>query len=407
MALVDVIIPTMDNPNFLIPCIRSFGRALQMNLVRILIVNNGEKESLPILGPGIEVIQAGKNLGWEGGLKLGLERSDSEFVLLCNDDIVIPQSSFLWLENMLQHFGDPRCSAVGPSSNCVMGFQSIFWDTGVATFKTSYLIGFFMLVRRRALDTAGGIDDALPGGDDIDLSIRLRKAGGYLLCDKNVFIYHHGFKTGERVNGSDWNSIRMQEATNKALWEKHGLREYLSTLHSQRIEDLNTVPAKGDTEGDLVRKYATGDTVYELGCGDIKTMQGTIGVDIVVNGEPMGGVFNRFSAADVVANVFEPLPIENADCFIARHILEHTHDPLNAVRNWKKSLRRGGRLIVAVPDEELMRTIPLNPEHKCAFTKTSLQRLMETEGYKTISIEDSGNYISMVGVFEANGASHD
>ena len=151
-----------------------------MNLVRIIVVNNGAKESVPILGPGIEVIHAGKNLGWEGGLKLGLEKSDSEFVLFCNDDIVIPQSSFLWLENMLQHFGNPKCLAVGPASNCVMGLQSIFWDTGVASFKTTYLIGFFMLVRRSALELAGGIDDELPGGDDLDLSIRLRKAGGYL-----------------------------------------------------------------------------------------------------------------------------------------------------------------------------------------------------------------------------------
>lgn len=404
MALVDVIIPSFDNPNYLVPCVRSFGRALQMNLVRIIIVNNGQKESVPVLGPGIEVIQAGKNLGWEGGLKLGLEHSDSEFVLFCNDDIVIPQSSFLWLENMLQHFRDPACSAVGPSSNCVMGLQSMFWDTGAPVFKTTYLIGFFMLVRRKALELAGGIDDELPGGDDLDLSIRLRKVGGYLVCDKTVFIYHHGFKTGERVNGADWNSVRMQEATNKALWEKHGLKEYLDTLHNIHREDQYTVPARGDTEGDLVRKYTQGGRVYELGCGDTKTLKGNVGVDVVPRGAQMGGVYNRFSDADIVANVFDPLPIENADCFIARHILEHTHDPINAVRNWKKSLKHGGRLIVAVPDESLMRTIPLNPEHKCAFTKISLQRLMETEGYKTISIEDSGNDISLVGVFEANGA---
>ena len=86
--------------------------------------------------------------------------------------------------------------------------------------------------------------------------------------------------------------------------------------------------------------------------------------------------------------------------------MEHTHDPINAVRNWKKSLKHGGRLIVAVPDESLMRTFdPIKPRtHKYAFTKISLQRLMETEGYKTISIEDSGNNISMVGGFsETNG----
>ena len=90
-----------------------------------------------------------------------------------------------------------------------------------------YLIGFCLLVRRSALDEVGGIDSTLPGGDDIDLSIRLRQAGYTLVCDRHSFVYHYGYRTGERVHGDrtvpgGWNSPQMIQATANALIAKHG-----------------------------------------------------------------------------------------------------------------------------------------------------------------------------------------
>lgn len=190
----------------------------------------------------------------------------------------------------------------------------------------------------------------------------------------------------------------------KALWEKHGVKEYLLTMQNQ-IRSTNpwTEQPEEDMETTSVKKWIQGPRIYELGCGDVHTVPESIGVDIIPKGDALEGVFNRVSKTDVVANVFEDLPFTGADCLIARHILEHTHDPLKAVQTWRKSLKHGGRLIIAVPDEDLGNMIPLNPQHKAAFTKDSLRRLMEVAGYKTINIEPSGNPISFVGVFEANG----
>ena len=86
--------------------------------------------------------------------------------------------------------------------------------------------------------------------------------------------------------------LRMREATNKALWEKHSLREYLTTLHSQMIENPGIATATKDVEGDLVRQHTQGEMVYELGCGDTKTLSKNIGVDICARGAQMGGVYN-------------------------------------------------------------------------------------------------------------------
>jgi cellulose synthase/poly-beta-1,6-N-acetylglucosamine synthase-like glycosyltransferase len=117
-----------------------------------------------------------------------------------------------------------------------MGIQNIFATGTQNVVAVNFLVNFCCMVRRSALEKAGGIDDTLPGGDDLDQSIRLRKAGYRLLCNKNTFVYHHGFKTVERVHGDStiqggWNSVQMMERTNFALINKHGLKEWLLCMN--------------------------------------------------------------------------------------------------------------------------------------------------------------------------------
>ena len=409
MSIIDVIIPTFENPNYLYPCVNSLvGNRATVDLFKIIIVNNGHPEYVKdIKHPDVTILQMKENKGWEGGLKAGLEVSKAPFVVFCNDDILVPTSSALWANRMLQHFRYPDCAAVGPSSNCVMGAQSIFASVPYSQFRSSFLIGFFMMLRRSALDAAGGVDDALPNhGDDIDLSIRLRKSGKYLVVDRDVFIFHHGFKTGSRVFGGYWNSADMREKTNFSLINKHGLNEWVQTTHNQyRSDTLEQMRNMRDLEAEVVLKHVEGEKVLELGCGPKKTLARAIGVDVAPNGVAIPGLFHEVSQADIVADVSKEIPVlaGDFDCVIARHILEHMIDPLQAVREWGKPLKHGGRLIIAVPNQDIQSTIPLNHEHVHAFNPGSLKNFMEAQGWVTETLEDTGNNLSFVGVFKKNG----
>src|ERR1700761_779778 len=269
MAFVDIIIPTWNNPQYLVPCFESLNPCINTDVARLIVVNNGEKGSGGVNSPGVAVIDAGSNLGWEGGLKLGIKHSKAPFVCFLNDDTFFPPSESNWLSKLLQNFRDPSVSAVGPSSNAIMGVQNIWARIPHNVVEVRFLIGLCFLVRRDELDKCGGIDDTLPGGDDIDLSIRLRKNGGRLICDKNVFVFHHYGTTGRRVNPG-WDSVAHQESYKKALWEKHGLPEYLLTTHHQVV--TGTPWGKSDLEGDLARNYIKGEKIYDIGCGDTKTV---------------------------------------------------------------------------------------------------------------------------------------
>ena len=234
MNKIDVIIPSWNLPEYLIPCLQSILKNSDTEFLnQIIVVNNGTPESLSYLSPDpkIRVLQQEKNLGWEGGLKMGLGVSETPFVVFMNDDTFIPRSSKNWLTQMLKNFDNPIVGAVGPTSNCVMGSQNMGFYLDAELIETPFLIGFCKMLRREALDKAGSVDDSLPNhGDDIDLSIRLKNAGYTLLVDRSVFVFHHGFKTGERVHPGYWNSMEMQDRTNHSLIRKHGLRKFLDTL---------------------------------------------------------------------------------------------------------------------------------------------------------------------------------
>lgn len=410
MALVTIIIPTFNNREYLDPCIRSIlMHQTTPGLYKIIIVNNGDKESVVNwTNPEIEVIHAGKNLGWEGGLKEGLKHVKTPYVVFMNDDTYIPFSSAVWLYQMLMAFSNPKVAAVGPTSNVVMGLQNIFVPTfpNMLYLKTNILIGFCVMVRMEALEKVGGIDDSMPNhGDDLDLSIRFREAGYDLICDKSVFVYHHGFKTGQREYGSEWNSVNMTEKTNNWLIRKHGLKTFMKYLF-QPLAEGEPIGAI-DSEGDICRKYVKG-SVLEIGCGNTKTVPDSVGTDIVPKGEPIPCYPGKLSVADIVADVSKPLPLEDnsVDTIIARHLLEHMIDPITVLKNWRRVLKNGGRIIIAVPDESKRQTIPMNYEHVHAYTQDSLKNLMETLGWHTEHLEDAHNGMSLVGIFNKNGVSN-
>jgi len=404
--IFDIIIPTYNNLGYLIPCVDSIVKTgVLSGAAKLYIVNNGSDPLEKYFkNENIIILKPEDNLGWEGGLKYALERSTAPFVVFQNDDTIIPPSSVRFYWNLLYPFQDNSVAAVGPTTTVASGIQSIFNQSCPRVLVDApYLIFFTVMVRREHLDAVGGVDDTLPGGDDFDLSIRFKKAGKRIVICPNAFIIHHGFKTGERVHGRNdqpdgWNSIDKIERTNHALIKKHGFKTFFKTM----CGSINCAPGDNrDLEGDFVRQFIEGDHVVDLGCGPNKTIPNAVGVDRVRNGMSNAYVPGA-SVADVAADVQEPLPFleKSQDTLIARHILEHCVDSLKTLRQWNKVLKMGGRLIVAVPDENVITGIPLNPEHVHAFTGESLKHLMEASGFKEIKTEYTGNGVSLVGVFE-------
>lgn len=405
---LQIIIPTYNQPRMLAECLSSIGSTRLSYPVEVLVINNGHPASLDMIGnePFFRIIQTnGRNLGWEGGLQEGLRHSTSEFVMFANDDIYVPAAQNHWVRKMMESFSNAEVAGVGPSSNFVMGAQHMSFRTPYEVIQVPYLIGFCVIYRRKALDAVGGVDNTLPGGDDLDLSIRLRLAGHSLVCRRDVFVFHYGSVTGTAMHGPanrrlGWNSSEMTERTNTALIKKHGFRNWFECIAGFDYP----VRGKGDDhEGDVVRSYVLGEKIVDLGCANNKTLPSAVGVDWVEKGKEIPFI-NARSEADLVADVEKKLPFDDfsQDTLIARHLLEHCVDLIPTLKEWKRVVRSGGRIILAVPNEEVMATIPMNGEHVHAFTPQSLKNICEAVGLKFLNTEATRGG-SVVGVFERNG----
>lgn len=229
-----VAIPTWNNPHQL----REAVGSLVVNTDftgRIIIINNGDnglyeqiQASIPY---DLDWIDADRNLGWEGGINEALKHADSDLFCMLNDDVIFPPSSMDFWNRTLRWFDLTDVGGVGPSSNYVSGWQSAHAFPTHPMLSVQYLIGFCATYRTDLLKELRGLDETLPGGDDLDLSIRVKDRGLTLVADRRNYLHHHGGQTGTRVR-SDWDSQRHQADTYNALIRKHGLGRWWSMLNA-------------------------------------------------------------------------------------------------------------------------------------------------------------------------------
>src|SRR3990167_8288938 len=89
---VRIVIPTFNNLNFIVPCLKSII-VNTVGFYSTTIVNNGAKE-LENYITGADIIYTGENRGWMGGINEALKKlpDETEYVVLMNDDtLVLPK----------------------------------------------------------------------------------------------------------------------------------------------------------------------------------------------------------------------------------------------------------------------------------------------------------------------------
>lgn len=231
MKNITMVIPTFNSPEVLNHMLTSLYTNTDWEGTTI-VVNNGVSPHppLPVFSQErVTVIEAGANLGWMGGVNLGLNLAATEYFCMANDDLLFPPGAWEFWQSLMNGFMAGASLPVGgvaPSSNYVSGCQNAFWHTKALTVEAPYLIGMLALYPTKLLQDLGGLDEALPGGDDLDLSIRVKDRGFALVCCRNAYVHHMGSQTGRREQPSYWDSREHQVATQNALIAKHGMKKW-------------------------------------------------------------------------------------------------------------------------------------------------------------------------------------
>lgn len=241
MKPIFVVIPTWKNEKMCGEAIRTLFEYTEFDRFgKLLLIDNSpnhlptgsapESDHLKAICAkyGVEYFTSGENLGWMRSINLAFERSTAPFFCMCNDDVVFPQDPAFW-SRTLELFDNPHVGGVGPTSNYVMGHQFFRGRYAEEVGEVNLLIGFCVVYRADILAAIGTLDASLPGGDDLDMSIRVRAEGYKLLCDRRSFLFHYGSVTGNRVH-NDWDSHQSQLKTANAIIRKHGMVRWHSCV---------------------------------------------------------------------------------------------------------------------------------------------------------------------------------
>lgn len=222
---VDCVVVNRDGGDALFDAIRSLRNQTGIDL-SVVVVDNGsrpeERERLAAEAPEARVVAFSRNLGFAAAANEGIVRTRAPFVLLVNNDAVLAPDYAARLAARLAL--DERLAAVqglvlvkGGSRIDTAGFR---WNgrgeavpvlhgeeasrIHASTFEVPGVSATAALFRREALA------DVAPHGlffddrffayyEDVDLSLRLQRAGWRFACDPEAVAWHEGSRTGRRT----------------------------------------------------------------------------------------------------------------------------------------------------------------------------------------------------------------
>lgn len=195
-----------------IACLDSLT-SLNYENYNVLVVDNGSTdESVANIGaahPNVPIIETGRNLGFSGGCNVGIRWSldaAADYIWLLNNDTVVACQSLVAMVATAE--ADPKIGAVGSVLYFLHNRSDIqAWGGGRISFLSGrsyhytkpvpnadiqYLTGASILLRRRALEQVGLLDEKLffMYWEDADLSFRLRKAGWHLAVANRSVVFH-------------------------------------------------------------------------------------------------------------------------------------------------------------------------------------------------------------------------
>jgi GT2 family glycosyltransferase len=201
--------------------------------MEIIVVDNastdGSAEAVRAAFPDARVIANTANLGFSRANNLGLRVARGEFVLVVNSDCEVRPGAVAALVAILE--ARPDVSLVGPRTVGTDGAPQVSFGpslTPLAEWRQGRLVrgvkagdvdslrraaalaaeeqepdwvsASCFLARKSALDAVGGFDESFfLYEEDVDLCLRLRRAGGRVLYTPRAEVVHHLGRSMERA----------------------------------------------------------------------------------------------------------------------------------------------------------------------------------------------------------------
>lgn len=241
--LYSIIVPVYNRPGE----IKEFLDSLSAQTVKpfeLLIIEDGSKERCDHLLDHYRSFFSihyyyKPNSGRSDTRNYGMERATGDYLLFFDSDVILPPFYFEKLQEAMNTsycdcFGGPDAADASFSNmqKAVSHAMTSFWTTGgirggKAVMEKFCPRTFNMGLSKEVYDRVGGFEDMM--GEDIDLSLRIRKAGFTTRLIREAFVYHK-----RRVNLSRF----FKQVNNFGQ-----ARIWLQIKHPGSLKLVHTLPA--------------------------------------------------------------------------------------------------------------------------------------------------------------------
>jgi len=194
--VVSIVIPVMNRADELRRCLDSIAQlSYPQDKLQLIVVDDGSKDDSPAVARELGALlipSGGVGRGPAAARNIGAARANGELLAFIDSDC---SASKNWLNELVPAFDDPFMAAVGGrvdgmcSESAVDRYESVMSSLSLGARERSgsrgndtfYLPSCNLLVRGSAFRQAGGFEDTMHVGEDVDLTWRLRD-NGWTIC---------------------------------------------------------------------------------------------------------------------------------------------------------------------------------------------------------------------------------
>ena len=253
---LSIVIPTYNRPDLLRACLASVCRFAPKQ-TEIVVVDDASPvhvASVVAEFSGVRHLRLAKRRGFCAAANAGIAATTAPIVELLNDDTEVAAG---WADAALGNFDDPNVAAVAPlvlRPDGRIDSAGDHYDRGGFAQKIGHgrLVERFAPVRREVhgasasiafyrrsmLEAVGGFPESFGAYfDDVDLSCRLRRAGGKIVFDPASRVVHHG---GASHGPLDRRLVEQQSCNEERLYWRNadGCAHPAPTRRGARREGL-------------------------------------------------------------------------------------------------------------------------------------------------------------------------
>lgn len=412
------VILSYNTKDYIIQCLDSIWNTVPLDRCQVIVVDNASTDdSVEYLRTldWIKLIENDENHGFPGGCNDGIKNAEeSNDIYLLNSDTILPTNALFWLKMGL--YESAGIASTGSITNYAANGQSAkvdgqtiddFVSAGVRNnvpmefpylYKT-FLIGFSLLLKRKALDEVGLLDERFnPGNsEDIDLGLRFLRYGKRNLLCLNSFVFHYGSRSFAELQKSGQNYSDLLEKNENKLVEKLGFD--LWKYHKCRTDLVEEI--KADRKSRL--------HILEVNCGVgataalIKSQFPYAEYKGIEKNEMLASYARTFG--EVITGDIDTIELSDGfekyfDYILLGDVLQYTRAPKNVLKKLTGYLKKNGRIIISAPNiRHWSVVIPLLRDDRFEYTDDGI---LDNDAIRFYTENDMSRLISGCGYLIKN-----